>query len=415
MRRGQLWGNRDFLRLWASESVSLIGSQVTTLALPLCAIVTLDASALEVTLLAAALWAPFLIVNLPAGVLVDRCRRRPLLMTANVGRGVLLAAIPAAHWAGVLSMGMLYVVAFLVGGLGVVFNVAYRSYLPSVVSRHQLLEGNSKLQASAAVAEVGGPGLGGLLVQAVTAPVAILADAVSFLVSAALLGTIRAEEPSPARPTGSLRGLIGEGMRLTFGNPTLRAMAGSAATFNLFEQVIRALFLVHATRTLGFDPAALGLILAAGNVGAVAGAVVAERFSVRVGFGRALVVAALLEGLGFVPIPLVTGGGLGVAAALAAGFGVVGFGGAASQIYWSSLRQAIVPEAILGRVQASYGVVTLGVVPLGALLAGAAQSVVGVRATLALGVVGLLASMPWVLVRDVRSLCRLPEQMAAAP
>jgi MFS family permease len=237
--------NRDFLKLWAGETASLLGTQVTVLALPLVAVITLHASTGEVGVLNACRYAPFVLVILFAGVVVDRVRRRPTLMLANAGRALLIGLIPLAAAFDSLRVEYLYVVAFLVGVLTVFFDLAYQAYLPSLVERERLSEANTRLQASASAAELGGPGLGGLLVQVVTAPFALLVDAASFVVSIVSLATIETREPKPEserRPP--MLKAIRQGFRFTFGNRYLRAIAGEAATFNLFEQTILTVFVV---------------------------------------------------------------------------------------------------------------------------------------------------------------------------
>jgi hypothetical protein len=263
IRTGGLWGHRDFRKLWAGETVSLFGSEVSELALPLVAVLVLDADAGQMGLLAAARFAPFLMVTLPAGAWVDRRRRRPVLISSNLGRALLVGLVPLLAGLGLLRMGHLYAVAFAVGALTVLFDVAYQSYLPSLVKREQLVEGNSKLQASASAARVGGPGLGGLLVQLVGAPRALLLDAGSYVVSAASLLAIRNREPAPAaegdgQPRTRLRQEIGEGLAVTYRNPVLRSLAGLAATYNLFSQVIDALLVLYATRELGLSAGSSG-------------------------------------------------------------------------------------------------------------------------------------------------------------
>ena len=411
MRLGGLWHNPDFLKLWAGQSVSLFGSQVTTLALPLAAALTLRATPLQVAVLNAAVWAPYLVVGLFAGLWVDRRRRRPILVGANLGRALLFGSVPLAYGLGVLRMELLYVVAFLTGALTVLFNLAYGSYLPTLVRREQLVEGNGKMQASASVAEIGGPGLGGVLVQLFTAPLAILVDACSYLVSAISLSLIRAPEPLP--PTSERRAgvwrEIGSGLRMTYRNSYLRALVGTAATYNLFEQVILALLVVYATRELGMGAGLLGVVLGLGSCGALLGSLVSGVLARRLGFGPAIIGAVAVECAALLLVPLAAGPEVVVAAILALGFFFNGVGLATSNVYVASLKQAITPGELLGRVNASYSVFTLGAIPLGALLGGALQEFIGLRPTLAFGALGTLLAVPWVLSPSMRKLRRLPE------
>lgn len=412
MLAGPLLRNRDFRRLWAGETVSLIGAEVATLALPLTAVIVLDATPLQVALLSAATWSPYLLVSLFAGVLVDRRRRRPLLVGANLARAGLLSVIPLAAVSRTLSIEMLYLIAFAMGVFTVIFNLAYRSYLPAVVGREHLIEGNSKLQASASLAEVGGPSLGGVLVQAVTAPLTLLVTALTFIISAVNLAFIRQSEPAPVHQSCS-SGVwreISSGLRLTVRNSYLRAFAGAATTYNFFEQVVLSLFVVYAVRELAITPAQLGIIMGIGSVGALIGAFVAEPIGERIRLGYAIIGATILECAAFLLIPAASGPHLLNVCLLTLAFLIVGFGGAVDNVYWSSLRQAVTPNHVLGRVLASYSFFSLGVVPLGALFGGLLQAIIGIRATLLVGALGSLLSVVWLLDRDVRTLVRLPSE-----
>ncbi|HUY99078.1 MAG TPA: MFS transporter [Thermomicrobiaceae bacterium] len=261
-RPGGLWRHPDFLKLWVGETVSLLGSQVTLLALPLTAVLTLHANAAQMGYLTAIQLAPSLLAGLFAGVWIDRVRRRPIMIAADLGRFALLLGIPLLAVAGRLGMAGLYPIAFLVGILTVCFDVAYQAFLPSLVGREQLVEGNARLEVSRSGALIAGPGLAGLLVGLVTAPFAIAADAASFLGSALFLLGIRTPEPVPV-DHGTSRGTrreIAEGLGIVLGNPLLRAIAGSTGTSNLFSSAISAIVILYATRNLGIGPGLLGLI-----------------------------------------------------------------------------------------------------------------------------------------------------------
>lgn len=409
-----LWRNRDFLRLWAGETVSLVGSQITTLALPLAAAVTLAASPAQLGLLGAAGFAPFLFVTLFAGVWIDRAPRRPVMVSANAARAVLLAAVPALAFVGLLRIELLYAVAFLAGVFQVLFELAYQSYVPSLVGRTHLVEGNSKLQASASAAQIGGPGLAGLLVELVTAPFALLVDAASFLVSALNLAAIRKPEPVPAATAPNMLGEIGLGLRLVIGNPYLRAMAGEATTANGFYTVWYTVFVLFAVRELGLRPGVLGLVLSAGSVGALGGAVLAERAARRFGFGRAMVASYVLVCTPPLLIPLVGGPPAVAAPLLTAIFFLTGVGGAVSQISVYALRQAVTPDHLLGRMNAGYRFFVTGVVPFGALAGGALGETIGFRPTLALGAAGMLLALPWAFFSPIPRLHTLPTGNDAA-
>src|SRR5919106_5276787 len=273
-----LWRNADFLRLWSAQTISQFGTQITLLALPLAAILVLDASAFEVALLSAIEFAPFLLFALPAGVWVDRLRRKPILVVSDLARAGLLVSVPIAHALDALTIWQLYVVGFGTGIGTVFFDVAYQSYLPSLVERTGLVEGNSKLEVSRSGAQLAGPGLAGVLVGAITAPYAILADAVSFLASAVLVLRIRGEEILPER-TGkpSMRKELVEGLRYLLGHRFWRPIAMTVAISNFFSTLSFSIFLVYLVRDLELSAQVIGIVLALSNVGWVAGAVAAGR------------------------------------------------------------------------------------------------------------------------------------------
>ena len=407
--RHALWLNGDFLRLWAGETISLFGTQVTVLALPLVAVITLRASAAQVGLLNACRYAPFVVVTLFAGVVVDRVRRRPTMIVVNLGRGALIALIPLTALLGLLRIEYLYLVAFAVGILTVFFDLAYQAYLPSIVAAEQLTGANGRLVASASAAELGGPGIGGLLVQALTAPYALLADALSFLASTSSLLRIEHREPEPhgerRPPIGSS---IRDGFRFTFSNPYLRAIAGEAATFNLFEQTILTVFVVYAIRRLHFSPGLLGLVLSLGGGGALLGALIAGRIDRRFGLGRTIVGSMVIACLTPLLIAAPTGRGAATLIALGAIFFVWGCAVAVSNVLVVTLRQTVTPSSMLGRMNASYRFFTYGAIPLGALLGGGVAGVIGLRATLFAGACGLVLALFWILLSPVAYLAALP-------
>lgn len=408
-----LWRHRDFIRLWAGETVSLFGSEITELALPLAAVLTLGADAGQLGLLGAARFAPYLVFTLPAGVIADRVRRRPILVWANVGRALAIGLVPVLAALGLLTFPLLLAVAFAVGVLTVFFEVTYVSYLPSVVDREHLVEGNSRLQASASVAAIGGPGLGGLLVEVLTAPMALAVDAASYLVSALTLASIRARETVPAASANaSALEQVAEGFRLLRQHPALRALAGVAGTYNLFSQWISVLFVLFAIQELGMSPTTLGLVLSAGAAGALAGAVLAEPVARRLGIGPALVWAVLLECVVMLPIGLVTGPLPIVLAVLVTVFAVNGCFVTMSSVHALAYRQAVAPPAMLGRISASYRIIGYGGIPLGAVLGGLAGEAFGARTGLVVGSVGLLAAAAFVLISPLRDVRELPHAEA---
>ncbi|CAA9581065.1 MAG: hypothetical protein AVDCRST_MAG88-3336 [uncultured Thermomicrobiales bacterium] len=422
--RGGLWRHPDFLKLWTGQTISLFGSRVTGIALPFAAILLLGASPAQIALLGAARLAAGLIAGPFAGVWVDRLPRRPLLIAADLGRALLLGSIPLAAALGLLRIEQLSLVTLLTGMLGAVFDVAYRSYLPSLVRRDELVEGNSKLEASGAVAEVAGFGLGGFLVQALTAPLAILIDALSFLVSAVSLLLIRTKESPPrAAPEAADDGAviepgtgpgiwseIGEGLRLVLRDPVLRAVVGAAGTLELFRNMIGVVFLLYLTNQLGLPPAVQGAIFAVGGISSLGGALVAERVTRRFGLGRALVGGLLVSGIATLFLPL-GGGPLALAVVLLVAQQILGDGAAtAYAINQTSLLQASTPDRLLGRANASVRFVEVAATLLSLALGAFLGERFGLRPTLWVAALGVLLAPLWLLRSPVSGLQRLPEQ-----
>ena len=405
--------NADFVRLWVAETISQFGTQVSLLAIPLVAVTLLNATPFQVALLGTVEFLPFILFSLPAGAWIDRLRRRPILIAGDIGRAVMLASVPAAYALGVLTMGQMYVVGFVVGTLTVFFDVAYQSYLPSLVDREQLVDGNGKLEASRTVAQSAGPALGGGLIGLVTAPLAILADAVSFLVSGLFVFAIRRHEPTPdrhadehGRVRGNLRQEVADGLRYVLGNRYLRGIAASTATSNFFSNVAFATFIVYAVRELNLTPLEIGVIFGLGNVGSIIGALTADRIARRFGVGPTIVGATLLGGPGLLlialaprdfPVPFL------VAGSFLQGFEVVVY-----NINQLSFRQAITPTSMQGRMNATMRFIVWGTIPLGSILGGILATVLGLQTAIVIGAVGaFLAVLPLVLT-PVRTLREMP-------
>jgi MFS family permease len=398
------------VRLWGAQTISQFGTQITLLALPLAAIVVLDASAFEVALLTAVEWTPWLLFSLPVGAWVDRVLRRPILVAADVGRALVLVSVPLTYAFDALTIWQLYAVGFAHGVLTVFFDVAYQSYLPSLVERSQLEEGNSKLEVSRSGAQLAGPGFAGVLVDLVSAPVAILADAVSFVASALFLGSIRREEAPPERgePT-RLHVEILEGVRYVLTHPYLRPSMAFVAVSNFFGSVMYSILLVYAVRDLGLSAAAIGVVLALGNTGFLVGAALAPRISARLGVGPTLVVTAALVGWPLWLVPLAP---REVAATfLVAGFALASFGGVVYNVVGISFFQAITPDRLLGRMNASRRFVVWGTVPLGSLAGGALAATIGLRETLFVGAIGGSVAFLPLLFSPVRSIEKAPEEL----
>lgn len=409
--------NREFLKLWAGQSVSLFGSQITRLALPLAAVLTLHANAAQMGFLGAALLAPYLILGLFAGVWVDRLRRRPLLIAADVGRAILLVTIPVLAVTHALRIEHLYIIGFLFGTLELFFEVAYQSFVPRIVERDHLTQGNSLLKLSDSTAQVAGPGMAGALVQLLTAPVAIIVDAASFVVSAVTMVLIRTPEaPHPADHAPNVWAELREGLSLVVGHPWLRAIAGCTATLNFSANLLMTVYILYATRHLGMTPAVIGVIFAAGGASTILGTMLASPAARRLGVGPALMGASLVIGIASLLIPLASGPGL-LAIALLIGTQVLwGLSRPVFDINQLSLRQAMTADRLQGRVNASMLFIVWGVIPFGSLLGGALGSTVGLRGTIAVGAFGMLAAVVWMIfspIRDLRTLPEVTDQAAA--
>jgi MFS family permease len=410
--RGGLWRHPDFLRLWGSQSVSQLGSQISVLAIPFAAVLVVDASAFQVALLGAAVMAPWLLFALPAGVWVDRLPRRPILVIADLGRAVALASIPLAYALDVLTMAQLYAVSFVSGTLTVFFDVAYQSYLPALVERTQLVDGNAKLEFSRSAASVAGPGLGGALVAALTAPYAVAADAVSFVGSAILLFRIRRPERPPERTgAASVRAELVEGLRYVFGDARWRSMMGYVASVNFFFAVAESVFIVYAVRRLELSAPVIGAIFAVTNIGAVFGAMLVGRVSRRLGVGRTLVVSGLLGGPPLLLIPLAPAS-FPIPFLVARWF-LVSLGIVIYNVTAISLIQALTPERMLGRMNASRRFVVWGTIPLGSVTSGALASTIGLRETIFVGAVGASLSFLWLAFSPLRRIREMPRHATA--
>ncbi|MET8412875.1 MFS transporter [Streptomyces sp. NPDC005195] len=412
-----LWRDREFMKLWSGESVSQMGAQVTQLALPLTAVYQFDSSSTQLGVLNAASFAPFLGATLFIGVWVDRRRRLPLMIGSNIGRALLVGSVPLCAAFDVLNMWYLYAAALAIGVLTVLFDVSYQSYLPSLIERDQLVEGNSKLQATSSIAQIGGPGLAGLLVGWLTAPVALLANAFSYLVSVAGLLAIRRPEPAPAVPERRLSTTrsIGEGLRMVFDNATIRVIALQAGTYNFCWMSLQTVFVLYAARQLSMSPATIGLVLGAGAVGSLVGAMGAGRLKERLGLGRAVIAELVLCCAAPILVPLAPGGGLLSCAMFVAAFACCGIGSTMSTIHVVSLRQVITPDQFLGRVNAGCRFIAWGPLPLGALSGGFLGDVIGLRPTLYVTAFVFLLAPLWVIFSPVPRLRDFPEPAPTEP
>ncbi|MFH8586432.1 MFS transporter [Streptomyces celluloflavus] len=414
--RGGLLRHHDFRWLLSGAAVSQIGTQVTLVALPLVAVIGLHAPAFQVGLLTAAETAAFLLVGLPAGAWVDRMRRLPLLIRTDLVRAVAMGSVPLAAAFDVLTMIQLYVVALVTGVATVFFDVAHQSYLPRVLPREHLVSGNGALETARSAAQVAGPGLGGVLVQILGAPAAIVANAVSYLVSAVCLRGIRTREPRPeAVPGVSLGAQIKEGLAFVLRHPLLRMIAVSTGVANFFSAMLVSVQTVFLVRELGLPPGVLGLMLSGSAVGGLTGALCAGPIARMVGQARVIWLATVVSGPFALLWPLAGRGAAAIWFAVASA--AVFFGAVVYNVAQVSFRQLLCPDALLGRMNATLRFMVWGTMPLGALAGGAIAGAAGPRAAVWVCAAGfLLVPLPLLLspLRRMRDLPD-PDQDAAPP
>jgi MFS family permease len=389
---GSLWRNRGFLLLWSGETISQTGAQISLVAVPLTAISALHAGPTEVARLTALQYAPVVLITLFAGVWLDRHRRRPVLVLTNLVRFLLLMLVPVSYLTGLLSLGLLYLVTFAIGLLTAVSDVAYLVYLSSLVPRGRLIEANAKLEGAYSTAEIGGPGLGGVLVQLMTAPVAIAANAGTSLLAALAFFSIRKPEAvqRPERGRRPVRTEIADGLRAIRGQRVLRLLVVQAGVFNLFERIALTLYLLFGIRVLGLGAGELGAILATASAGSLIGALVAGRAAAAFGTGRSIVGSMVISAAGLVVVGLAPATPVLAIIVLVTGFVVHGFGLGVFHVHSLSARIALAPAGLLGRIQATFRLILYGVIPVGALLAGVLGNLVGIRGAIMLGAVPLL-------------------------
>ncbi len=438
-----LWHNRNFTALWTSETISQFGSQFTGLALPLTAVIILGASSFELGILNFAGSVSWLIFGLFVGVWVDRHQKGRIMVTANILRGSILALIPITAMLGIiLQLGIvfLYTISFFVGFLQVFFDVSYQAFLPSLVRREQLVEGNSRLQASASTAQVVGPTLAGVVIGIITAPIAIAIDACSFFASALSLSRIKTEEnlelekilrtPMPVEPSFWID--LREGLGVVLSDGRLRMIAATTGTSNFFstgfQTILPLYFILQSPEGLSVTKAqlgvTLGLIFSVGSVGALVGVAIATRTASKIGVGPAILASALIFGVASLPYylsgslivnPLFSVFGLGINSsilAIMAGQFIVSIGVVVYNINQVSLRQAIVPIRLQGRMNATMRFLVWGTIPLGALTGGLLGTFLGLRTAVLISIIGVSLSFVWVLLSPVRSLKEIPESMA---
>jgi Na+/melibiose symporter-like transporter len=400
--------HRDFRQLWAAETVSQVGTQVTQLALPVLAVSVLAATPLQMGYLTALETAAFLVIGLPAGAWVDRWRRKRVLVTADLVRALVLATLPVAYLTDLMSLGQLFVVAAVTGTATVFFDVAYQSYLPTLVDRDQLVDGNGKLEASRAVAQVAGPGITGVLLRVLGAPLLIAVDAVSFLLSALFIGRIRTPDRTPDRAARRpLRTEIAEGLSFVVRHPLLRRIVACTGTSNLFSTITATLLVLFALRELDLSESVLGLVFSAGAVGGLVGAATAARFARWVGEGRAvpLAFAVLVPFTALTPLAAL---GAPVVLLTLSQFGF-SWAVVVYNVTQVSFRQRLCPPALLGRMNASVRFIVYGTMPLGGLLGGVLGTWLGVLPTLWIAAAGQGLAAGWVVLSPLLHLRDLPD------
>jgi MFS family permease len=413
-RSGALWHHPDFLKLWTGQSISELGSQVSQLAIPWLAAVELHASPLAFSLIGVLGFMPFILFALPAGVWVDRLRRRHILIVGDSARAVLLALIPILWAAGVLQIWHLLVLEFVIGIFTVFFDVAYQSYLPALIEREDLIDGNSKLQLTVSIAQIGGPTLSGTLIAAITAPYAIVVDAVSFAISSVFMIGMKHRENLPrqdaAEPRPHMWPQVKEGLAWVVGNRNLRAIAGCTGTSNFCSGLMFSIVILYMVRVLHLSSIQAGAVFAVGSAGSIAGALLANRLGKKFGVGSAIVFMAVIFSFGGLayplapksfPLPMLMAGQL-----------LFGFSAVAYNILQVSYRQAITPERLQGRMNAAMRWIVWGTIPLGTLAGGAIAQATSLHTAIWVGAVLGTPTFLWVLLSPLRSIKEMPEPIA---
>lgn len=402
--------DRNFVKLFAGQTVSLVGTQITIFTMPLVAVLALRATVFQVGVLNALRLAPVVVVALFAGVWLDRTRRRPVLIACALCSSLLIGLVPAGASAGFLSIWLLYGVAALVGGLNVVFDIGILSYVPNLVEQDHLAEANGKLQASLAMAGIAGPALAGLLVGVLTAPITLSLDAVSYLLVALGLVTIRKPELKPEIPQArpSVRRQIAEGFRAVYGSKLLSALLTQTAVLNLSFGMFWTLFVVYSLRTLGLTPLKLGFVTGAESVGALLGALLAVRLRAKLGLGRALALATIGSSVSLLLVIFprsasILAISIFMIATFAYGFNVINL-----NVNGITIRQIITPKRLLARMNATYRMLLFGAPPAGSILGGLLGSAIGLRPALLTALVIMTTPLLWLLFSPIFRLRDMP-------
>jgi hypothetical protein len=412
--RPSLWRHGDFRKLWTATTVSVLGSQITLIAVPYIALTMLGATVFQVSLLAAVEMLPFLLFTLPAGAWLDRVRRRPVLVAADIARGVALMSVPIAYLGGSLSLAQLFVVAFVTGTFTAFFDIADQSFLPALLEREDLVEGNARLQISYSAAQIGGPTLAGNMIAVVAAPLAITVDALTFFISGGLVSAIKRREARPARVLDaggrpvSLRNEIATGLRFVAGHRYLRPIAACTGTSNLFGAALFGIFPVLIWRELRLSPAFYGTVMGLASFGFLAGAAMSSRLPGRLGIGRTIIFSAALSSPAFLLITLTPAPTFWAGITLFVGWFMVGFTQVIYNVAQISLRQSITPLAMQSRMNATMRFIVWGTIPIGSVMGGLLATAMPVRVALMIAAVGSFSSVLWVLFSPLRSLHDMP-------
>ena len=418
--RRSLVRDPGFLRLWAAETISHLGSNFSNLAMPIVAIQLLDAGPMEIAWINLADFLPFLVLGLLIGALVDRLPRRRVLIVGDLGRATLLLTLPISYLLGILSIPQLVVVGLLLGTLTVFFDVAYQAYLPSLIPKEDLVEGNSKLEISRSAAGLIGPSLAGALIAIVKAPLAVVIDAVSYLLSALFLLSIKPHHESvadanaaaaqaEATPRASLRTDIAAGLRYVFGHPALRTIGGATATSNLFSSIGGTVQMLFAYKVLGLSVAFVGFAATLGSAGGLISAVFADRISRRLGVGRTILLTIPLGGPLMAALAFCKpGDDLVNVLVIGGGFFAMSASGTLYNINQVSLRQALTPPEMSGRMNATMRWFVWGTIPIGALLGGIVGSTLGLREALLIGGIGASFAFVPLLFGPVWGIKKMP-------
>ncbi|MBA3275780.1 MAG: MFS transporter [Chloroflexia bacterium] len=408
-----LWSHGAFIKLWAGQTAAQMAAQISFLAVPLVATIVLDATPLQMGLLTAVASLPALVLGLHAGAIVDRRPRRPIMIGADLVRATALASIPVAWWLDMLSIPLLYLIVLVSGVGSLLFDVAYGAFLPSVVERQRLVEGNSKLELSRTASELAGPGLAGNLIQVLGAPLTLLGNAFLYLVSVLTIWRIRVREHVDdlgQEQEAGMWGRIQAGLGIVWRTGTLRAVVGTRGVLNLFNAMLEAVFVLYIVQVLDVGPATLGIVFSIGGLGFLVGALLPSLVNRRLGLGATTAMALVVVGASDLLVPLAEGSGWLVVPLLIAAQFFFGIGMTLFNVNQVSIRQVAVPDHLRGRAGATARFVAMGVVPIGALLGGVLGEAIGLRQTLVLAAIGEITAALWLWFSPVRAIRQLPEE-----